>query len=78
MTEIQKIIIEIMNKSSERGKARLTLLDIAKKANIKQRILNKEIRALVENSLLAFWHKGSSTYYMLQRDFEIQKKIEEG
>ncbi len=72
----QNEIIEAMKISSGKGKSKVSPIDLAKKLGLRQRKLKKGVKPLIEASELSYWHSGSTTYIMLQKDYEDLKSIE--
>ena len=76
MDIIEDKIIEIMKKSSDRGKARVPLKDIAKRLDTSVMSVKRGIKTLMEGEKLNYWHSGSTTYIMLKEDFDKLKERE--
>ncbi len=55
MSDTQTKILDIMEKGSQRGKARMTVKDLSKKIGLSQMKLKKDIRVLVESEKIAYW-----------------------
>ncbi|MCP4352144.1 MAG: hypothetical protein GY795_42315 [Desulfobacterales bacterium] len=76
MTEIQNKIIDAMEKSSARGKTMLHPTDLAKKVGFRAREIKKDMRYLIDNGELAYYHLGCTTCIMLKKDYDLQSKRE--
>ncbi|MCP4179960.1 MAG: hypothetical protein GY756_19540 [bacterium] len=74
MSDLQNKILEIMKNSSKRGKTRISIRELSKKAGLTQMKIKKDIRILVENEKLSYWSSGSTNYIMLQEDFINMKE----
>jgi hypothetical protein len=77
MNEIQNKILSVMTDSSLKGKKRLSPIDLGKKLDLAQRELKYEVKSLIDQQKLAYWHSGSGTYLMLIKDYDSLNKIEE-
>ncbi len=76
MTEIQNKIIDVMEKSSAKGKTRVYPTDLAKKVGFRPREIKKDMQYLIDNGDLAYYHLGCTTCIMLKKDYELQKERE--
>ena len=76
MDELQESIIKAMEDWSSKGKTKASPKDLSKKVGVTQRELKNGVRALMETSALNYWHSGSTTYIMLQADYENLKARE--
>ena len=76
MDELQQNIIKAMEGWSGKGKTKVSPKDLSKKVGVSQRELKNGVRPLMEASALNYWHSGSTTYIMLQADYEKLKATE--
>jgi hypothetical protein len=77
MNEIQNRILMVMNDSSSKGKQKLSPVDLGKKVGLSLRKIKSDLQILIEQQELGYWSSGSGNYYMLKKDYDSLKRIEE-
>jgi len=69
--EVRRAVLELMEKSSAKGKKKLYPKDITKAL---EPLSRAEVKAAIQELLdagdLCYWSSGSTTYVMLKKDFE--------
>ena len=69
--EIKAEIMDVMSKSSQRGKQKLYVTEMSKKIDsASNREVKKLVSELIAEDKLAYWSSGSTTYLMLKEDFD--------
>jgi hypothetical protein len=77
MNEIQNRIMMTMKDSSLKGKEKLSPIDLGKKLGLSLRKIKSDLKILIEQQELGYWSSGSGNYYMLKKDYDSLKRIEE-
>lgn len=72
--ELKEKVLEAMKASSAKNKKKLYIKDLAKKVEgASKREVQNEVKELIAEKKLAYWSSGSTTYIMLQEDFDNYK-----
>jgi len=69
--DLKTQIMDLMQKSSQRGKQKTYVTEVAKKIEgASNRDVKKMVSELIAEGKLAYWSSGSTTYLMLKEDFD--------
>jgi hypothetical protein len=69
--ELKAQVMDVMQKSSQRGKQKLYVTEMAKRVEgASHREVKKAVSELIAEGKLAYWSSGSTTYLMLKEDFD--------
>ena len=76
--ELKDKILVAMRESSAKNKKKLYIKDLAKKIEgATKHEVQDMVKELIAEQKLAYWSSGSTTYIMLQEDFEAYKHMAE-
>jgi len=77
--ELKQAVIELFEKNSKKGKKKLYPKEVAKTlGDFPRKEVKLGIQELIAEEKLSYWSSGSTTYVMLQADFDALKEATEG
>ena len=78
--DVKQAVLDFFEKNSAKGKKKMYPKDVAKamEEQFPRNVSKQAIQDLIAEEKLAYWSSGSTTYVMLQKDFDDYKNQAEG
>ena len=77
--DVKEAVMAVMQKSAEKGKRRTYITEVPKQVpEFPKGEVRKAVQDLIAEGKLSYWSSGSTTYVMLQADFDKYKNDMEG
>ena len=78
--ELKEAVLAFFEKNSAKGKKRMSPKDVTKGLSdrFERREVKKKVQELLDSDELAIWSSGSTTYFMLKKDWLEQQEKETG